>query len=147
LALPLILTSLRHARPPRPSTIRDNTALVIASLDNRTCEMIQPTATAPSENNKVLAKEMKFPQHQTAVVILEITPEPQWAISFRARGTPLFHRPARSRLSAHSFFSRATAPAIPKACPRLSNTIEKFKTFVISADDITGNVAAFLQHL
>jgi hypothetical protein len=88
-ALPLILTSC--ATPQRAVFHNpDKNALVIASLDSRTCEMIQPTPTAPSENNKILSRAIALPRHQTAVVILENYTEARLGSQFRGRGTPLF---------------------------------------------------------
>ena len=116
-ALPLILTSC--ATPQREAFHNpDNTALVIASLDNRTCEMIQPTVTAPSENNKVLAQAVSFPQHLTAVVILENYTEAQLGDQFRARGTPLFIG-LRGLGYQHIFFLQGKGVSNPEGLPTL----------------------------
>jgi hypothetical protein len=116
-ALPLILTSC--ATPQREAFHNpDSTALVIASLDNRTCEMIQPTATAPSENNKVLAQAVSFPQHLTAVVILENYTEAQLGDQFRARGAPLFIG-LRGLGYQHIFFLQGKGVSNPEGLPTL----------------------------
>lgn len=69
---------------------KDNTALVIDSLDNNTCEVIKPTPQGKQQNVQVLTEATKFSQHQTAVVILENYDEPQLGSQFRDRATPLF---------------------------------------------------------
>jgi hypothetical protein len=79
-------------QPPPPQAFHnsDNNALVIASLDDKTCEMIQPTVSSGEKNDAVLAKAMTLPQHQAAVVILQNYTEPQIGQQFRDRGTALF---------------------------------------------------------
>jgi hypothetical protein len=76
--------------PPQAFHNTDNNPLVIASLDDNTCQMIQPTASKGEKNDAVLAKAMTLPQHQSAVVILENYTEPQIGAQFRDRGTALF---------------------------------------------------------
>ena len=90
LALPIILSSCATPQPPVAFHKMDNTALVIQSLDDRTSQMVQPTASAQEENDKVLAQAKAMQSHQTAVVILENYTEPQPGKQFQARGTPLF---------------------------------------------------------
>ena len=90
-ALALILTSCATPPPP-PQAFHntDNNALVIASLDDNTCKMLQPTSSSGEKNDMVLARAMTLPQHQAAVVILENYNEPQIGQQFRDRGTALF---------------------------------------------------------
>jgi hypothetical protein len=90
LALPLILSSCATPQPPVAFHKTDNTALVIESLDENTCQLLQPTASAKAENDKILDVAKSLQQHQTAVVILENYTEPQPGKQFQARGTPLF---------------------------------------------------------
>jgi len=89
-ALPILLTSCVTPPPPEAFHNTDSTALVIKSLDDNTCQMVQPTLSAREKNDLLLAKVMGLPQHQTAVVILENYTEPQIGEQFRDRGTPLF---------------------------------------------------------
>ena len=89
-ALPIMLTSCATPQPPQAFHNTDSTALVIASLDDKTCQIIRPTASQGEKNDMVLAKAMKLPQHQAAVVILENYTEPQIGEQFRDRGTALF---------------------------------------------------------
>jgi hypothetical protein len=116
-ALPLILTSCATSQREAFHN-PDNNALVIASLDNRTCQMIQPTWTSAEANNQVLAKVVSLPQHQTAVVILENYTEPQLGNQFRARGTPLFIG-LRGLGYQHIFFLQGNGVNNPEGLPTL----------------------------
>jgi len=88
--VPLILTSCATPRPPVVYHGTDSSALVIKSLDNRKCELLQPTTSAPGVNDLILSQIQALPQHQTAVVILENYTESSLGEQFRDRGTPLF---------------------------------------------------------
>lgn len=90
-ALPLILTSCATPPPP-PQAFHnvDNNALVIASLDDKTCRVIQPALADKLENNQALDQVKKLPQRQTAVVILENFSEQIVGNGFRDRSTSLF---------------------------------------------------------
>jgi hypothetical protein len=88
--LPVLLTSCATPEPPQAFHSIDNTALVIKSLDDGTCQMVSPAVSARENNDRLLAKAMALPQHQTAVIILENYTEPQIGEQFRDRGTPLF---------------------------------------------------------
>jgi hypothetical protein len=90
LALPFFLSSCATPQPPVVFHKTDNTALVIESLDDRTCQLLQPTASAKDENDKILALAKSTQPRQTAVVILENYTEPEPGNQFRTRGTPLF---------------------------------------------------------
>ena len=89
-ALAITLTSCKTPKPPQAFHNTDNTALIVKSLDTRTCQMPQPTASGREDSDKVLAKAMKLSQHQTAVVILENYSEPRFGPQFRDRGTIWF---------------------------------------------------------
>jgi len=89
-ALAITLTSCTTPQPPQAFHNTDNTALIVESLDTRTCQMLQPTASGREDSDKVLAKAMKLSQHQTAVVILENYSEPRFGPQFRDRGTIWF---------------------------------------------------------
>jgi hypothetical protein len=88
--LAIALTSCSTPKPPQAFHNTDNTALIVESLDTRTCQMLQPTASEREDSDKVLAKAMKLSQHQTAVVILENYTEPRFGPQFRDRGTLWF---------------------------------------------------------
>jgi hypothetical protein len=89
-ALPILLTSCATPPPPQAFHNTDNTALVIKSLDDNTSQMVQPAVSNRENNDKLFAKAMTLPQHQTAVVILENYTEPRIGEQFRDRGTSLF---------------------------------------------------------
>jgi hypothetical protein len=90
LALPVLLSSCATPQPPQAFHKTDNTALVIDSLDDNTCQVIAPAALGKQQNDQVLTEAHKLTQHQTAVVILENYNEPQPGSEFRDRATPLF---------------------------------------------------------
>jgi hypothetical protein len=85
-ALGMVLTSC--ATPSRAFHNADHTALVIESLEGRTCQMLQPDKSTKMSNDQLLAEAAKLPQHQTAVVILENYTEEEIGDQFRDRGTP-----------------------------------------------------------
>ena len=89
-SVPLILTSCATLRPPVVFQNTDNAALVIASLDTKTSQMVKPAASARAGNDQILTKASEFPQRQTAVVMLENYSEPRMGAQFRNRTTPLF---------------------------------------------------------
>jgi hypothetical protein len=89
-ALPVLLSSCATSRPPQAFHNSDNSALIVQSLDNRSCQIIAPTATVKEENAFVLNQARSFPQHQTAVIILENYSEPQLGTQFRDRSVAWF---------------------------------------------------------
>jgi hypothetical protein len=89
-ALVIALSSCTTPRPPQAFHNTDNTALVVDSLEGRTCQMLQPTVSNQEDSDQLLAKAMKLPQHQTAVVILENYTEPRFGEQFRERGSLWF---------------------------------------------------------
>jgi len=113
-ALAITLTSCA-TQPPPPQAFHntDNTALVIASLDDKTCQMIQPTTSSGEKNEMVLAKAMTLPQHQAAVVILENYTEPRIGWQYRERGTSWFVG-LRGLGYQHIVFLRGTGVANPE---------------------------------
>jgi len=91
LGMAMLLTSCETPLPPQTAFHNtDGTALVIKSLDDSTCQIVEPTTSGRETCDKVLAKAMTLPQRETAVVILENYTEPQIGEQFRERGTPLF---------------------------------------------------------
>ena len=72
--------------PPRQAFRNtDNAALIVESLDGHTCQVLAPTVINREEAARVLDLAKTFPQHQTAVVILENYSEPQLGHEFRDR--------------------------------------------------------------
>jgi hypothetical protein len=89
-ALAITLTSCATPPPPQAFHNTDNTALVITSLDDKTCQMVEPAASNREGNDNVLALAKVLPQHLTAVVMLENYTEPKLGDQFRDRGTAWF---------------------------------------------------------
>jgi len=89
-ALAISLTSCTTTRPPQTFHNTDSNAVVIDSLDDKTGQIVEPTASVTEENDSILAKAMGLPKHETAVVILENYNEPQIGFQYRIRGTPWF---------------------------------------------------------
>lgn len=89
-ALPVLLTSCVTPPPPESFHDTDNSALVIDSVDDNTCQMVRPAISAREANDRLFSRIRTLPQHETAVVILENYTEPQIGEQFRDRGTPLF---------------------------------------------------------
>ena len=89
-ALAISLTSCATQRQPQAFHNTDNNAVVIDSLDDKTGQILEPTASVREENDAVLAKAMSLSQRQTAVVILENYNESQIGLQYRIRGTPWF---------------------------------------------------------
>jgi len=89
-ALALSLTSCATPLPPQSFHNADSTALVIQSLDSKTCQMVRPTLSGSEKTEKVLAKVVTLTKHQEAVVILENYSEPQIGNQFRDRSVDLF---------------------------------------------------------
>jgi len=91
LTLTTALTSCKTAAPPQVFHPNDHTALIIDSLDNQTCQVLQPSAVAaPQSNDSVLNQALNLPQHDEAIVILENYNEAQFGDQFRDRGTSWF---------------------------------------------------------
>ena len=84
-ALPLLLSSCATPKPPQVFHNTDNSALIVESLDNGSCQVVAPTATSKIENGRALDQAKALAPHQTAVVILENYSEPQLGPEFRDR--------------------------------------------------------------
>lgn len=84
-ALPLILSSCATAPQQQAFYNTDNSALIVESLDGRSCQVLAPTVTEREDNSRLLDQARTFPRHQTAVVILENYSEPQLGQEFRDR--------------------------------------------------------------
>jgi len=84
-ALPLLLSSC--ASPPQRQTFQqsDSSALIIKSLDSHSCQVLAPQPMDKEDNASLLDQAKNFPQHQTAVIILENYSEPQLGTEFRDR--------------------------------------------------------------
>lgn len=119
-ALPLLLTSCATPLPPEAFHNTDGTALVIKSLDNTTCEMLQPTSSKREGCDNMLAQARTLPQHQTAVVILENYREPQIGSEFHDRGTALFVG-LRNLGYQHIVFVQGTGVANPEGLITLAS--------------------------
>jgi hypothetical protein len=117
-ALPLILTSCATSHPPVAFHNTDNATLVIQSLDDNTCQMLEPAASAKEENDKVLQQARSFRQHQTAVVILENYTEPRVGEQFQSRGTQWFVG-LRTLGYEHIYFLQGRDVANPEGLPTI----------------------------
>ena len=84
-ALAALLSSCATPHPPEVFHNTDNAALIVKSLDARSCEVVAPTAMTKAEIARVLEEARSFAQRQTAVVILENYREPQLGQEFRDR--------------------------------------------------------------
>ena len=89
-ALAITMTSCATPPPPQVFHQTDATALVIESLDDTTCQLIQPVASGKENNDTALTKAMELPQREAAVVILENYNESTFGAQFRDRGTAWF---------------------------------------------------------
>jgi hypothetical protein len=84
-ALPVMLCSCASNAPSQAYHTTDNTALIVQSLDGRSCQALSPTAISREDNARLLDQARSFPHHDTAVVILENYSEPQIGPEFRDR--------------------------------------------------------------
>jgi hypothetical protein len=119
-ALPVILSSCATPPPPQAFHNTDNTALVIRSLDESTCQMVQPAPSKREGYDDILALAKALTQHQTAVVILENYTEPEIGSQFRDRGTPLFVG-LRNLGYQHIVFVQGAGVANPEGLITLAN--------------------------
>jgi len=117
-ALPFILTACSTPRPPVAFHKADNTALIIESLDNRTGQILKPTASAREQNDELLQQARSYQQHQTAVVILENYTEPQIGSQFTDRGTPWFIA-LRGLGYEHIYFLQGNGITDPEGLPTI----------------------------
>ena len=92
LAVVLAVALSGCASPPPPQAFHstDHSALIVQSLDGHSCQVLAPTATSREESAAALQQVKTFPQHQTAVIILENYSEPQLGHEFRDRSLNWF---------------------------------------------------------
>ena len=90
LALPLMLSSCATQKPPQAFHNTDNSALIIKSLDTRSCQVLDPNISTPLENRQVLDHAKSLAQRQTAVIILENYDEAAVGPQFRDRSVEWF---------------------------------------------------------
>jgi len=81
--------------------------------------MLQPTASAKVENDKLLGLAQSFPQHQTAVVILENYTETKIGEQFCDRGTQWFVA-LRGLGYEHIYFLQGRDVADPEGLPTIA---------------------------
>src|SRR5579872_3772284 len=84
-ALPVMLCSCASNAPRQAFHSSDNTALIVQSLDGRSCQVLAPTAINREDNARLLDQARTFPHNDTAVVILENYSEPEMGPEFRDR--------------------------------------------------------------
>lgn len=89
-ALAISLTSCATPRPPQTFHNTDNTSVVIGSLDDKTSQMLEPTASGKKDNDMVLVNVLHLSKHQMAKAILKNYGESQVGLQYRIRGTPWF---------------------------------------------------------
>ncbi len=119
-ALPLLLTSCATPPPPQAFHNTDGTALIIKSLDDGMCQMVQPTLSIRENNDQLFAKAIGLSNRRTAVVIMENYTEPQIGSQFRDRGTPLFVG-LRNLGYQHIVFVQGTGVASPEGLTTLAD--------------------------
>ena len=118
-ALPFLLTSCATPQPLRVAFHKsDSTALVIDSLDRRTCQMLQPAASSREQNNKLVQQARSFQQHQTAVVILENYTDTRTGAQFNDRGTTWFVA-LRGLGYEHIYFLHGNGVTDPEGLPTI----------------------------
>src|SRR5579863_1879036 len=83
--LPVIVSSCASDAPRQAYRNTDSSALIIQSLDGKTCQVLAPTAINREDNARLLDQARSFNRHDTAVVILENYSEPQMGPEFRDR--------------------------------------------------------------
>lgn len=84
-ALPVLLSSCASPPPRQTFKQNDDSALIVKSLDGKTCEVLAPKPMEREDNAQLLDLAKTFSQHQTAVIILENYSEPQLGPEFRDR--------------------------------------------------------------
>ena len=118
-ALPVLVSSCATPRPPQAFHNTDNSALIVESLDNRSCQIIAPTTTSKVENDRALDQAKGFAQRQTAVVILENYSEPQLGPEFRDR-TVVWFVGLRGLGYQHIVFLQGKGTTDPNGLPTLA---------------------------
>jgi len=84
-ALSALLSSCASPPPRQVFQQNDSSALIVKSLDGRSCQVLAPQPIDKEDNADLLDQAKTFPQHQTAVIILENYSEPQLGTEFRDR--------------------------------------------------------------
>jgi hypothetical protein len=82
---PILLSSCATPAPPQTFRNTDGSAVIVDSLDARSCRVLLPTPTEPEDNARFLDQARGFTSHQTVVIILENYAEPQLGREFRER--------------------------------------------------------------
>jgi len=118
-ALPFWVSSCASPPPHQAFHNTDNSALIVASLDNTSCQVIAPTAVAKEDNMRLLEQARSFSQHQTAVVILENYNEPKMGQEFRDRTLSWFLT-LRELGYQHIVFLQGQGVANPDGLPTLA---------------------------
>ena len=83
--LPVIVSSCASDAPRQAFHNTDSSALIIQSLDGKTCQVLAPTVIAREDDARLLDQVKSFGRHDTAVIILENYSEPQMGPEFRDR--------------------------------------------------------------
>lgn len=81
----VMLCSCATPGPPPPFHYQDKSAVIIKSLNDHSSQLIAPTPTAETINNRIVDQLKSFPQRSLAVVILENYSEPVLGPEFRDR--------------------------------------------------------------
>jgi len=118
-ALPVLISSCATQTAPVAFRNTDNSALIVKSLDARSCEVISPTALSREDATALLDQAKSFRSHQTAVVILENYNEPQLGSEFRDRTFAWFVG-LRGLGYQHIVFLKGTGVSDPNGLPTLA---------------------------
>jgi len=89
-ALAISLTSCATPSPSQAFHNTDNNAVVIQSLDYRTSQILEPTASGRDDNDMALKNAMHLSKRQMTEAILKDYDESQAGLQYRIRGTPWF---------------------------------------------------------
>lgn len=118
-ALPLILTGCATPPPPIAFHQTDHTALVIESLNERTCRMLQPAVSSREQTDDLLQQVRSFQQHQTAVVILENYTASGLGSQFHDRSAVWFATLRRLGYE-HIYFLQGNGATDPEGLPTIA---------------------------
>ncbi len=118
-ALPFILTACATPPPPVAFHQTDRTALVIDSLNERTCRMLQPTASSREQTDDLLQQARAIQPHQTAVVILENYSASRLGTQFHERSTVWFATLRRLGYE-HIYFLQGNGATSPEGLPTIA---------------------------
>jgi hypothetical protein len=118
-ALPVILSSCATSQPPQVYHNVDSNALIVQAIDGASCQVVAPTTTPRIKDSSLLDQAKTFPQHLTAVVILENYNEPQLGPEFRDRTLGWFIG-LRGLGYQHIVFLRGNGVTDPNGLPTLA---------------------------